>query len=131
MKQQQSHMKTSNSAQQRLKTITRGAWAEEQASQYLQEKGLQLITKNYRCKCGEIDLIMQQKNIIIFVEVRYRKNNFFGSAAESIDRRKQAKLIATAKHYLQSNKTVAQHPSRIDVIAMTGTTQIEWIKNAI
>ncbi len=124
-------MQTSSSTQQRLKTVARGAWAEEQANQYLQEKGLQLIMKNYRCKCGEIDLVMQQKNSIVFIEVRYRKNNFFGSAAESIDRRKQSKLIAAAQHYLQSNKITARFPSRIDVIAITGKTQIEWIQNAI
>ncbi|HEB63765.1 MAG TPA: YraN family protein [Gammaproteobacteria bacterium] len=124
-------MQTSNNSQQRLKTITRGVWAEEQANQYLQAKGLQLITKNYRCKCGEIDLVMRQKDSIVFIEVRYRKNNIFGSAAESIDRRKQSKLIAAAKHYLQSNKITARSPSRIDVIAITGQTQIEWIQNAI
>ncbi len=124
-------MQTSNNTQQRLKTITKGAWAEEQANQYLQAKGLQLITKNYRCKCGEIDLVMRQKDSIVFIEVRYRKNNLFGSATESIDRRKQSKLIAAAKHYLQSNKITARSPSRIDVIAITGQTQIEWIQNAI
>ncbi len=120
-----------NSNAQHLKTITKGAWAEEQANQYLQAKGLQLITKNYRCKCGEIDLVMRQKDCIIFVEVRYRKNNFFGSAAESIDQRKRSKLIAAAQHYLQCNKITARFPSRIDVIAITGKTQIEWIQNAI
>ncbi len=120
-----------NSKRQSLTTVSRGALAEQQASQYLKNRGLQLLSRNYRCKCGEIDLVMQHENCIVFVEVRYRKNSAFGNAAESIDWRKQKKLIATAQHYLQSHKMAARFTSRIDVVAITGKNHIEWIQNAI
>ena len=113
-----------------------GQAAEDLACRYLQDQGLHLIERNYRCKRGEIDLVMRDASSVVFVEVRYRRNHRFGSGAESVDRHKQAKLTATALHYLQSNKAAAKSPARFDVVSVSvqgksgHTTAIEWIKNA-
>ena len=105
-----------------------GKWAEARAAQYLADKGLILLDRNFRTKMGEIDLIMQEDNMLVFVEVRYRKTNLFGSPVESVDRRKQIKLIKTAECYLASHKKYARMPSRFDVVGISNT--IEWIRNA-
>ena len=113
-----------------------GQAAEDLACHYLQDQGLHLIERNYRCQRGEIDLVMRDISSMVFVEVRYRRNNRFGSGAESVNRYKQAKLIATALHYLQSHKAAAKSPARFDVVSVTlpgeaaHTPEIQWIKNA-
>jgi len=109
-----------------------GQQAEQLAKTYLLQHGLTLITQNYYCRRGEIDLIMQDGHSLIFVEVRYRKSSKFGSALESVDRRKQTKLIVTAEHYLQQN-TSTFSSCRFDVIAITtenNTPSITWVKDA-
>ncbi len=110
-----------------------GKNAENTACQHLQQQGLKLIERNYLCPRGEIDLIMQDTSSIIFVEVRYRRNSRFGSGAESVDRRKQEKLLATAAHYLQKHPKAAKEPCRFDVVSLTGPDgrqEIEWINDA-
>jgi len=105
-----------------------GAQAEQLAADYLLRHGLRLITKNYRSRFGEIDLILADGNVLVFVEVRLRRNANFGGAAASIDARKQAKLITTAQQYLTTLPTVP--PCRFDAILLDGSGQIEWLKNA-
>ena len=78
-----------------------GQKAENLALRYLQSKGLSLIEKNFSCRYGEIDLVMLHKKVVVFVEVRYRKNTQFGTGAETVDYRKQQKLLNTAQYYLQ------------------------------
>ncbi len=78
-----------------------GAEAENLACQYLVSRGLTLLAKNFRTRRGEIDLIMQDKSHLVFVEVRFRRSPSFGSAAESITARKGARLRAAATAYLQ------------------------------
>jgi len=110
-----------------------GKQAEADACDYLQRQGLTLVERNYLCKRGEIDLIMQHKQTTIFVEVRYRRSNRFGSSAESVDWRKQAKLLATAEHYLQQHPRAAQNACRFDVVALTTENKqqhIDWIVDA-
>jgi len=110
-----------------------GKQAEARACEYLQARGLTLVERNYLCKRGEIDLIMQDKHSTVFVEVRYRRNDHFGSSAESVDWRKQAKLLATAEHYLQQHPKAAQSVCRFDVVALTtenGQQTIDWIIDA-
>ena len=63
-------------------------------------QGLSLLTRNFRSRLGEIDLIMDDGQSLVFVEVRYRRGNAFGSGAESVNRRKQARITACAQHYL-------------------------------
>ncbi len=116
--------------QRKQTTKAAGDSAESQACDHLQQQGLTLIERNYRTRRGEIDLIMQQDRTLVFVEVRLRANDQFGSAAESITSRKQSRIIAAAQHYLQ------QQPSslacRFDVVAISGKTDrsINWIPNA-
>lgn len=105
-----------------------GAQAEQLAADYLQRQGLRLIAKNYRSRFGEIDLILYDKKVLVFVEVRLRRNADFGGAAASIDERKQAKLITTAQQYLTTLPTIP--PCRFDAVLLDGNGQIEWLKHA-
>lgn len=105
-----------------------GKKAEDVACSFLQRNGLSLQQRNYHCRYGEIDLIMQDSDTLVFVEVRYRRSTKFGSAAESIDTRKQQKLVFTANHYLQKNPT--QLSTRFDVVALSPHQEPEWITNA-
>ncbi|RBW44574.1 YraN family protein [Psychromonas sp. B3M02] len=108
---------------------TRGVQAERQALDFLQKQGLQLICQNFYCRFGEIDLIMSDQETLVFIEVRYRKNQDFGGATASITAQKQRKLIKTAKHYLSQ---LDQEPyCRFDVIAISeSATQPQWIQDA-
>ncbi|MFO7594449.1 MAG: YraN family protein [Pseudomonadota bacterium] len=114
--------------------IETGHKAEQLAEQYLANNGLRLIERNYRCRGGEIDLVMEDERTLVFIEVRYRKHRSFGGAAESVDRRKQLRLIHAAQHYLLRGKHT-ERACRFDVIAVspgkTGKPQVHWIKNAI
>lgn len=107
-----------------------GTLAEQLAARYLQQQGLKLLHSNYRCRFGEIDLICQQKDMLIFVEVRLRSNAAYGGAAASIDARKQAKLRRSAQHYLATLPYLP--PCRFDAILMKSADihGIEWVKNA-
>lgn len=107
----------------------RGNTAEEQALAYLQAQGLILCERNFRCRFGEIDLIMRQGDALVFVEVRYRSRSDFGGAAATVTRAKQQRLIRTALSYLRRRATTTV--MRFDVVAVTGTpARIEWIPNA-
>ncbi len=111
---------------------TRGQQAEKQALRYLAERGLRLLEQNYRCRRGEIDLVMRDHDTLVFVEVRFRSHSAFGGAAASIDSRKQGRLIYAARHYLQRHRQT-ESPCRFDVVAMGpgGDNDIEWLQNAI
>ncbi len=106
----------------------KGAQYENLALQFLLDQGLKLIMRNYRCKCGELDLIMTDKGAIVIVEVRYRKNNRYGSALESVTKTKQARVVAATKHYIMTQKV--DQPIRFDVVAITGNSLPDWVKNA-
>lgn len=105
-----------------------GATAENDALAYLQQHGLRLIERNFRCKTGEIDLIMRDDSSLVFVEVRKRASMRFGGAAASVSAQKQIKLIRTAQFYLM--RYTMQPVCRFDVIAIDGG-RLTWIKNAI
>lgn len=108
-----------------------GAQAEQSAARFLQQQGLRLVQANYRCRFGEIDLILKDGDTLVFAEVRMRSNKDFGGAAASIDARKQGKLILTAQHYLASLSSAP--PCRFDAVLMAtpeGGNSIEWVKNA-
>ena len=117
--------------------LKRGEDAEAACSGYLKSQGLKLLNTNFSCRLGEIDIIMLDKNMLVFVEVRFRKNNNFGGGLESITPAKQQKLRRTAELYLQQNRQYEN--ARIDVVSMSKNTQIrpgrqqytfDWIKNA-
>lgn len=106
-----------------------GRDAEQLAASFLQQQNLVLLEQNYRCRFGEIDLVMRDGQTLVFVEVRMRASENFGGAAASISSSKQKKLIYTAHHYLGG---LTNEPScRFDAILISGTDhRIDWIKNA-
>lgn len=107
-----------------------GAAAEGLAAMYLQKNGLVLLESNFRCRFGEIDLILQDAGMLVFAEVRLRSNASFGGAAASITPGKQARIVKAAQVYLQG----LSHPPpcRFDVVLLDGleAQRMEWIKHA-
>lgn len=105
----------------------RGAAAEQRAAEYLAAKGLRLVDRNWRCKGGEIDLVMREGDMLVFVEVRARATEAFGGAAASITAAKQARIQLAAQHYL------AQHrldlPCRFDAVLIEAGA-LRWLKAA-
>ncbi|MDH5444878.1 MAG: YraN family protein [Gammaproteobacteria bacterium] len=114
-------------------TLETGQHAEQLACEYLTRQGLKLIKQNFRCQRGEIDLIMKHNKNIIFTEVRYRKNTSFGTGAETVTYKKQAKLIMAAQFFFQKHPEFSYSPSRFDVVSISqvnGQFHIDWIKDA-
>ncbi len=91
-----------------------GAWGESLAAEYLQKKKYKLLATGYRCRFGEIDLIVSNKTHLVFVEVKLRKNNRFADAMEFVDYHKRNRIRTTAELYLSQNPTQLQ--PRFDVI---------------
>lgn len=109
--------------------LVKGDNAERQALVYLQQQGLTPVASNYRCKAGELDLVMRDGAALVIVEVRYRKSEQFGGALASITRQKQARIVAATQHYVIINK-LSHCAIRFDVVALSGDSRINWIKNA-
>ncbi len=109
--------------------LSLGLRSEHEAGQFLQTKGLKPIINNYRCPYGEIDLIMQEGDVLVFIEVRSRNQQHYGGALESIDRRKRQKLLKSVNHYLQKHQLLDKIDCRMDVIGFSNNA-IEWIKDA-
>ncbi|WP_410013381.1 YraN family protein [Sodalis sp. C49] len=114
-------------------TLTRqrsGARAEYLARRYLESAGMRFVAANMRVRGGEIDLIMRESRAWVFVEVRYRRNNAFGSAAESVTLRKQRRLLLAAAVWLaRRGESLETSSCRFDVLAITGC-RVEWLVNA-
>ena len=113
--------------------LQRGRRAERLACRYLERQGLSIIKRNFHCKCGEIDLIMREGNSLVFVEVRYRSSQRFGTAAETILPDKVQRLRSSAEYFLQQHKRFDELYSRSDVIGITGTLEepeVHWIRDA-
>ncbi len=111
-----------------------GRWGEKHCLRFLKRKGLKKLTRNFSCKTGEIDLIMvDADSTIVFVEVRTRADETFGSAESSITHSKKARLLRTAQYFLATNN-IENRPFRFDVVtivlAPTGPPQIRHYKNA-
>jgi putative endonuclease len=116
-------------------TVARGYQAETIAANYLISQGLALIDRNVRAGRGEIDLIMQQGNTLVFVEVRARKAQAYVSAVESISRSKRLKVMETAERLLLTHPAWQTRPCRFDVVGIQMVqgdqpTQLEWIIDA-
>ena len=105
-----------------------GQTAETRAAAFLQHHGLKLVARNWRCRFGEIDLVMQEGPTLVFVEVRLRSRGDFGGAAASVTPAKQKKLLAAARQYLAALNM--RPPCRFDVVALNGSAAPEWIRNA-
>lgn len=111
----------------------RGSDAEAAARQFLESRGLRLLAQNYRCRLGEIDLVMQDAGTLVFVEVRARADNRHGGAAASVGTHKQRRLALAARHYLMTHPRAAALPARFDVVAISGPdgeNAVEWIRAA-
>lgn len=110
-----------------------GAAAESAAQQYLERRGLSLITGNFRTRAGEIDLVMRHSSTLVFVEVRQRTNARYGGAAASVTPVKQQRIRRTALIFLQQNPCYRDMPCRFDVIAYSSAiadTDPDWFVNA-
>jgi putative endonuclease len=111
-----------------IRRRAQGAKQEAAACRYLEERGLTLLHRNFRCRHGEIDLVMRDDDILVFVEVRYRASERFGGAAASVDRGKQTRLSAAAGYYLVRHPT--DSACRFDVVAIGADGRVHWIKHA-
>ena len=108
-----------------------GARFEQQARLFLESQGLTFLAANQSFKCGELDLIMLDQQTIVFVEVRQRKNDLFGSAVESVDWRKQQKWLDAANLWLaQRDQSLEDTDCRFDLVAFgKDERDIQWIHN--
>ncbi|MFC6669571.1 YraN family protein [Marinobacterium aestuariivivens] len=110
-----------------------GRAAEDRALSWLQHQGLHLLERNFRCRLGEIDLIMEDRDCLVFVEVRKRGRTSRVDAASSVDSRKQQKIILTAQYYLSRFPQRANQPCRFDLIALASDSETAtplWYKDA-
>jgi len=108
---------------------------ENRAEEILSTGGLEIIARNFATKTGEIDIICKDERTLVFVEVRARSNARFASAAASVDKRKQQRLVRTAQMFLQSNKQWSKFSCRFDVIAFDPrqferSESATWIRSA-
>ena len=116
-----------------------GDFIEDKAVAYLCSVGLKIVAQNYLCKMGEIDIIAREEKTLIFIEVRYRKDDRFGGSAFSVNKSKQKRVVKAAAHYLQSHRLSNKIACRFDVMAIEGkiafeqtleSSQLNWIKGA-
>jgi len=110
-----------------------GAWAEGVALRHLQRRGLELITRNYRCKLGELDLVMEHCRMLVFVEVRLRNDTRYGDGAQSVTFIKQRKLARAASIFLMRHPHYQNRRCRFDVVSVSKRnyrTHCEWIRDA-
>jgi putative endonuclease len=113
-----------------------GQWGETRAEDFLLSHGLQLLQRNYRCRAGEIDLIMLHPDdcdgrVVVFVEVRLRAVGAMVEALETVDARKQRKLIQAAQHFLMQHPEYAESACRFDVVAIDDPqARPVWVRGA-
>ncbi|GAA4363141.1 YraN family protein [Kangiella marina] len=112
---------------------TKGDKVERFAMKYLRRQGLELVERNVNSRYGEIDLVMLEGKTLVFVEVRFRAKSTHGSGAESVDFRKQQKIIKTAQFFLQQSKKYQHLNCRFDVVSVTLQHKLlsaNWVKDA-
>jgi putative endonuclease len=111
-----------------------GRRAEDLAAQYLRAHGCEILERNYRRRLGELDLIARDGGVLVIAEVRTRAHDGFGSAAASVDRRKQRRITRAAQQLLQQRAELARFPVRFDVLVVSDLSapqpRIEWIRHA-
>lgn len=106
-----------------------GHTAETRARSTLEAAGLRTLATNWSCRVGELDLVMRDGDLIVFVEVRYRRGTGFGGALESVDRRKRERIARAAGAWLQRSR-LGDLPARFDVVTVDGDGGIDWIPDA-
>lgn len=110
-----------------------GDLAEDIAAAHLARHGVRTVARKYRCRMGEIDLVCDDGRSLVFVEVRLRRDASYGGAAASIDARKQARIVAAARHWLATRGARhAERPCRFDAVLLDGLddAHVEWLRNA-
>lgn len=108
----------------------RGDAAESQALALLQSHGLELLLRNYRCRFGELDLVMRERDTVVIVEVRRRSRTDFGGALASVDHAKQRRLLRAARQLLAEQPRLARHPFRFDVVGFDADGAPQWMRDA-
>jgi putative endonuclease len=108
----------------------KGADAEDLALAYLQKQGCSLVLRNFRARGGEIDLVMRAQGTLLVVEVRKRSSARYGTAAESVDARKRARIVLAARWLLAQRADLARLATRFDVVTLDADNKIEWIRGA-
>lgn len=112
-----------------MNNIQKGKNYEQKAAAYLKKQGMFLLTTNYRCRQGEIDIIGIHEDCLVFVEVKYRKDEKSGMPEEAVGVSKQRKICRVSDYFRISNRQYEQMQVRYDVAAITGE-QIKWYQNA-
>lgn len=107
-----------------------GDAAEDAALALLQSHGLRLVQRNYRARRGEIDLVMRDGEVLVYVEVRFRSDDGHGDGLDSVSASKRSRLINAARQYAQEHPPVARMAQRFDVVAL-GAGGPRWVRNAI
>jgi putative endonuclease len=109
-----------------------GKEGERVAEQYLKNKGYKLVERNYRCPVGELDLIVLDRRVVVFVEVKTRSGHGYGSPLEAVEFRKQRKMIQVAQYFLNAKK-LHQRDARFDVVGISWPGRepvVEHVENA-
>lgn len=116
-----------------MATRDTGRTFEALARAHLEQAGLRFVVANVNYRFGELDLVMDEGNAIVFVEVRYRRDARFGGGSVSVTPAKQRRIAQAASAWLTANPREARRPCRFDVIAISGSASapdVEWIQNA-
>lgn len=109
----------------------RGNEVEAAARAELERAGLRLIAANVNYRGGELDLVMEHAQCLVFVEVRYRRSAAFGGGAASVDLRKRRRLLLAAQLFLAGHPRYAQWPCRFDVVEAEGEPpRLTWLRDA-
>jgi len=111
----------------------RGRLAEDRALDFLRRRGLTLLARNHACRRGEIDLVMHDQDVLVFVEVRYRRHDRFGTAAESVTATKIERIRLAATDFLLRNPRFAEQPVRFDLVTLSGPPDeplLQWLQDA-
>jgi putative endonuclease len=108
-----------------------GIQAEERAALHLEQRGFEILARNFRCRRGELDIVARRERVLIIAEVRLRSSDAFGGAAASITRRKQLRILRAARYLLAGRPSLASLSVRFDTLLLRGLDgPIEWIEDA-
>lgn len=110
-----------------------GSRWERHAESFLRDRGLKSLARNFHSRFGELDLVMLDGLVLVFVEVRYRRVDRFGTGADSVTRAKQRRLVKAAQYFLVRHRQHRHRACRFDVVSMgagANGTELDWIRNA-
>ncbi len=112
-----------------MNTTTQGSWAEQQAADFLAQRGYRIIARNFRATGGEIDIVATFKKMLVFVEVKQRASNAFGGPLAAVTKAKQQRVARAATQFIKTHPQLLKDEMRFDVICML-PGEIEHIENA-